>query len=541
MKKLDRLTPEGTRDILFEEYEQIKDIEGTLAKIFKEYGYHGVRTPAMEFFDVFSDGLGTIPQQEMYTLSDYKGRIMALRPDSTKPVARLVSTRLKNAQFPLRMYYNQCVYKRNKNSNLMSDEIRQSGIELIGETGESGDIETLKIAAKCLLKTCGKKFMLEIGHTGFFKEIIDSLDISCGAKESIREYIEAKNYPALNTLLDNLGSGKKSEALRHMPELFGGIEVLEKAEKTIKTDNIKSVLSKLKSLYNALVSEGFEGNIIIDLGLINGYEYYSGLVFKGYAHGRGEAVLSGGRYDSLYSDYGLKLPAIGFAVNTELLLAQKSEKADDGSIKKPLTIALTKGRLEECTKELFEKAGIDCTPFMNKGRKLIVPLCGGSCNVVFAKAPDVITYVEHGVCDIGIVGKDTIMEQGQSFYEMLDLGFGKCRFALAAEKGKNFYEGYKLKKVATKYPNVARKFFEGKEMDVDIVKIEGSVELAPILKLADGIIDIVETGTTLKENGLEIKEEIADISARLIVNMASLKMKRAQIEKFIELIRGAMQ
>ena len=155
---------------------------------------------------------------------------------------------------------------------------------------------------------------------------------------------------------------------------------------------------------------------------------------------------------------------------------------------------------------------------------------------MLAKANDVITYVEHGVCDLGVVGKDTIIEMSGRFFELVDLGFGKCKFALAVKKGTNFYEGYDVKTIATKYPNIARAFFESKGMDIDIVKIEGSVELAPLLELADGIVDIVETGTTLKENGLEVIEDVAPISARLIANTVSLKMRQAEIEKLIELI-----
>ncbi len=197
---------------------------------------------------------------------------------------------------------------------------------------------------------------------------------------------------------------------------------------------------------------------------------------------------------------------------------------------KPLRIALTKGRLEKDTVELFEKIGYYCSAVRNKGRKLILPV-GDRIEVVLAKAADVITYVEHGVCDLGVVGKDTIMENGSRFYEVLDLGFGRCRFALAGPKGKDFYEGFSEKTVASKYPNVTRAFFESKAMDVRVIKIEGSVELAPLLGLSDGIVDIVETGSTLRENGLEVKEFVADISARLIVNTASMKLRKREIEE----------
>ena len=198
---------------------------------------------------------------------------------------------------------------------------------------------------------------------------------------------------------------------------------------------------------------------------------------------------------------------------------------------KPLRIALTKGRLEKSTVELLEKIGYNCEEVHNKGRKLILTIGDNDFEVVLAKAADVITYVESGVCDLGVVGKDTILENGSSFYELLDLGFGKCKFALACKKGYDFYHGYGTKTIATKYPNVTRNFFENKNMDVRVIKIEGSVELAPLVGLADGIVDIVETGSTLKANNLEVIEDVTTISARLIANIASLKLRKNEIEE----------
>lgn len=538
MDRLNRNTPEGTKDLLFEEYLQTKQLEDRLIEIYKQSGYHGVRTPAVEFFDVFAKGCGAFNQQDVYTFSDYKGRILALRPDSTKPVARLVASRLKNAKLPIRLFYNQCVYRRNRYSNLMSDEIPQTGIELIGKGGLEGDIEALIIAARCLKETCGNDFMLEIGHMDIFRQVIERCSIDEDDKEEARALIERKNYPALSTLLDKYPKDDGIEALLKMTSLYGKGEVFDKAQ-AILGEKAYDKLLYLKDIYRALDKEGFGGNIAIDLGLVNGYGYYSGVVFKGYAHNMGEAVLSGGRYDNLYKDYSLDYPAVGFAINTEALIRQRNITNGQKACR-PLTLALTKGRLEQETRKLLEKAGISCAAFDSKGRKLIVNACDGELNIVFAKAADVITYVEHGVCDMGVVGKDTIMEMGSSFYEMLDLGFGKCRFVLAAEKGRDFYGGYGVKKVATKYPSVAQRFFASKNVDVDIIKIDGSVELAPLLSLADGIVDITETGTTLKENGLEVIEEISDISARLIVNIASLKIRKSRIEKFIEQIKGTL-
>lgn len=205
-----------------------------------------------------------------------------------------------------------------------------------------------------------------------------------------------------------------------------------------------------------------------------------------------------------------------------------------------LRIALTKGRLEKDTVKLFEDLGFDVSAVRDKGRKLILPIKDQNIEVVLAKAADVITYVEHGVCDLGVVGKDTIMEHGGKYFELLDLGFGKCKFALAGKKGGDFYKGYGVKTVASKYTNVTRAFFESKGMDVDIVKIEGSVELAPLVGLADGIVDIVETGITLKENGLEVYEDVSQVSARLIANTVSAKLKKERIDQLTGLIENKL-
>ena len=205
-----------------------------------------------------------------------------------------------------------------------------------------------------------------------------------------------------------------------------------------------------------------------------------------------------------------------------------------------LKIALTKGRLQDKSVALFEEMGLDCSPVKDPGRRLIHSLPNYPLDVVLAKAPDVITYVEHGVCDLGVVGKDTILEKAGSFYEVLDLGFGRCRFALAVKSGSDFYGTYKTRRVASKYPEVTRAFFEKKGMDVEIIRIEGSVELAPILGLADGIVDIVETGATLRENGLEPIEDVARVSARLIVNTASMKLHRGEIMGLIDRCRRAL-
>ena len=205
-----------------------------------------------------------------------------------------------------------------------------------------------------------------------------------------------------------------------------------------------------------------------------------------------------------------------------------------------ISIALTKGRLEEKTVEILEKAGYDPSELKNKGRKLVFKDKSEDIRYFLVKAADSITYVEHGVADIGVVGKDTIMESEHKCYEVLDLEVGKCGFIVASLPQNDIFKKVGHIKIGSKYPKVAKEYFKKKNMDVEVIKIEGSVELAPILGLCDGIVDIMETGTTLRENGLVVLDRICDISARLIGNKASFKMKQNEIGEFIKRIKNVI-
>lgn len=202
-----------------------------------------------------------------------------------------------------------------------------------------------------------------------------------------------------------------------------------------------------------------------------------------------------------------------------------------------ISIALTKGRLEEETIKILDKANYDPSELKSKGRKLVFKDKKEDIKYFLVKAADSITYVEHGVADLGVVGKDTILESDNNCYEVLDLGFGKCGFIVASLPENDIFKKVGHIKIGSKYPKVAKNYFKEKNMDVEVIKIEGSVELAPILGLCDGIVDIMETGTTLKENGLVVLDRICDISARLIVNKASFKMKQNEIWNFIDKIK----
>lgn len=536
MNRYSKITPEGSRDFLFEECDDRRKVERVLGDVFKENNYRKVMTPAIEFFDVFDSSNTGIEPEEMFKLTDSKGRTTVLRPDNTMPIARMVATRLNKEAFPVRLYYNQSVFVRNKDLAGKINEIAQTGIEFIGDGSMQADIEVISMAVESLKRCDLNSFKIEIGNAAFFNIILDKMNISATTKADICNLIEGKNYAALGDLLDKFEDSKEVRLIKKLPRLFGDAKVIDEAKKLYSDEKANQALDYLKSVYDALCGAGLEDYIMIDLGLVNRSNYYTGVIFHGYAQGSGLTVLTGGRYDNLLGEFGMPAPAIGFGIDVSAVCEAMREIIN---IERPIRIALTKGRLEKSSVSLFKAMGLDTAELENKGRRLILPV--DKYEAVLSKAPDVITYVEHGVCDIGVVGKDTIVENGSSFYEVMDLNIGKCRFALACPKGTDFFSGYKRKIVASKYPKVAKEFFESKGMDVDVIKIEGSVELAPLLGLADGIVDIVETGSTLKENGLEVVEEIFPISARVIVNMASMKLRKDEIEKFLTDLESVCQ
>ncbi|MBQ9898129.1 MAG: ATP phosphoribosyltransferase regulatory subunit [Ruminococcus sp.] len=315
MKNYDLITPEGTKDLLFGECLLRRSIENTLLSIYRSRGYSEMITPGLEFFDVFSLNSRYFPQENLYKLTDSKGRLLVMRPDSTMPIARVAATRLRDAALPLKLCYDQTVYTTEAALKGRSDEIRQTGIELIGSDLRMADLEVIAAAVDSL-SSFGMSYSLEIGHIGIFKELVSRLDAPDKVKERIRRLIENKNFPALNDLLDSIGSSSTTAALKKLPALFGGEEVFERAEELMPDEHIKRLLDELRCIYaDAAQLCGENGTITVDLGLVNKTDYYTGLIIKGYLQGHGEEVLSGGRYDRLISEFGYDVPAIGFAVN----------------------------------------------------------------------------------------------------------------------------------------------------------------------------------------------------------------------------------
>ncbi len=348
MKYYDLITPEGTNDLLFEDCIARKNVESIINEIFIKRGYQEIITPGLEFFDVFNLKSRHFAQEDLYKMVDRKGRLLLLRPESTMPIARVVATRLKEASLPLRLYYNQCAYNISPLMTGRSDQIVQAGIELIGSDSLMADIEVIDSAIEVLSKCKVEDFSVEIGDIGLFKELVNKLDINDIQKENIRSLIEMKNYPALNDLLDSIGNDKIIYSLKKLPRLFGGNEVFEKAAKLFSDEKIDKILSKLQTVYNDISSLYPDYKITVDLGMVNKTDYYTGIIIKGYIRDYGEAVLSGGRYDKLISEFRYDVPATGFAINVDAV-AKVISKTEKFSVKIPDVIVFS-------NKEFYIKA-----------------------------------------------------------------------------------------------------------------------------------------------------------------------------------------
>lgn len=340
MRQYAKITPQGTRDYLFEECHARAAAQRALTEVYEQYGYVPVATPHLEFHDVFRRASADWLADRFYSATDSRGRLLVLRPDNTLPIARVVSTRLQDAALPLRLYYHQSVFRRTRLYSGNGDEGMQSGIEYIGASGLRADLEVLACAAQAL-KECGAKFCIELGHADIFKCLADDLLKNSEnrlAGEELREglvaCIESKNLPALQALLAPFGETSTVQALLELPKLFGGAEVLAQAKELFKNAGARKALKYLTQLFNSLETLGLQSCIDIDLGLVHGQQYYTGLLFRGYIEGSGKTVLSGGRYDALLAEFGRPAAAVGFAIEMDPLaeaLLENGQLADSAA------------------------------------------------------------------------------------------------------------------------------------------------------------------------------------------------------------------
>ena len=336
MIELRKQLPDGVQDYMPRECARKRGLEEKLRQELKANGFKEVETPAFEYFDVFSKGIGAYMQEKMIKFFDLKGRILSLRPDITVPIARMVGTQDMAAGAPLRLFYIQDAYSAGGYTIAQRGEYTQAGAEYIGRAGSGADAEMIAMAIRMMLVSGVRDFKLDIGQVGYFKGIVEDMGLSDDNMEAIRSLVDSKNSIELEFTLDNLGiSGDTKERIMALPGLFGGAEVIAEAERLVSNETSLKALANLSEVYDALCKMGYSKYITLDLGMLHKLGYYSGVVFRGLTSELGFPVLSGGRYDTLLGEFGEPAPAIGFAMG----------------IKRILITLERQGRLDEQTEE----------------------------------------------------------------------------------------------------------------------------------------------------------------------------------------------
>ena len=498
-----------------------------LRVLYEREGFRQYRMGRFEEYGLYQENRRFLASDQVITFTDLDGRLLALKPDVTLSIA-------KNARVEKggcgRFYYLENVYRPSQESHTF-EEIRQMGLECIGAVDGAVTAQAASLACRSLALT-GRDFVLELSHMGFVTGLLDAV----GAPEAFRPRLLAcirdRNLHELQMAAADAGLSKQgTDALCRLGGLAGSWEeVLDAAEPIALNAPMGVALTELRALCEALAAEGLTDRLRLDLSLVNDLDYYNGLVLQGYLADLPRAVLRGGRYDPLAAQFRPGAKAVGFALYLDEL--DRLSDRPSGGERVMLNVALPKGRLGDQVYHLLASAGYGCSEDYNDSRKLVVENPEAGIRYFLVKPSDVAIYVEHGAADIGIVGKDILEESGADVYELLDTGLGKCRMCVAGPEDFVDDPGKSLR-VATKFVNIAKEYYAAQGRSIDIIKLNGSIELAPLLGLSDVIVDIVETGTTLRENHLKVLTEFMPISARFISNRASFQFKRQEIETLL--------
>ncbi|MBQ9118929.1 MAG: ATP phosphoribosyltransferase regulatory subunit [Lachnospiraceae bacterium] len=320
-------TPEGVRDIYNAECEKKMLLEHRLHHRLHLYGFQDIQTPAFEFFDIFNEERGTVSAKEMYRFFDREGNTLVLRPDMTPSIARCMAKYYRDETMPVRFCYAGSTFINNSSYQGKLKEATQLGAELINDASVEADAEMLALTVECLLDAGLTKFQVEVGHADFFRGLMEEAGFNAVEEEELRVLIENKNMFGVEELI----SGKKlPEALKDvvlkLPELFGTLDGLLGVRDKIQNPKALAALERLEQLYSLMMDYGLEKYITFDLGMLSKYNYYTGIIFRAYTLGTGDAVVTGGRYDSLVGQFGKDAPAIGMAVLVDQLMSALSRQ-----------------------------------------------------------------------------------------------------------------------------------------------------------------------------------------------------------------------
>ena len=320
-------TPEGVRDIYNKECETKLALQKKLNTVLHLYGYKDIQTPTFEYYDVFREEIGSTSTQELYKFFDREGNILALRPDITPSIARAAATLFENEDFPIRLCYAGNTFINHSSYQGRLKENTQLGAELIGLDAIEADAEMIAMVVDGLKKTGLKEFQVSIGHVDFIQGLMNAADLQEEESREVRTLITNRNFFGVEELLDsrNVKSNVK-EAFRILPELVGGPEVLDEALRIAPDLNARLGVTRLQQIYRLLKLYGAEDHITFDLSMSGSYGYYTGIIFRAYTYGTGDAVVRGGRYDHLLEKFGKNTPSIGFAIIVDELMSALSRQ-----------------------------------------------------------------------------------------------------------------------------------------------------------------------------------------------------------------------
>lgn len=324
-----RKIPKGLRDLLPEEVKQRRRMERQVSALFQSYGYREIATPTIEFLDVVEGGTGRNIRKELFLFMDREGEVLSLRPEMTVSIARLAATHLQG-ELPCRLYYNANVFRHVQPHLAQYREFWQMGIELLGASGVWADAEVISIAVKSLRALGLDHFKISLNQIGIFNSLLEDCRLETPDREEIRRLVEDKDLVALSTLLEglDLDDGLK-ESIARLPVLHGGLDILQQVPYIEKTRKAEQAAVELRRVYEALQVCGVISNIVVDMGVLRGLDYYTGIVFEGYSPELGYGLLGGGRYDRLLGEFGLDAPATGFALGMDrLALVLKSQEKE---------------------------------------------------------------------------------------------------------------------------------------------------------------------------------------------------------------------
>lgn len=314
-------TPEGVRDIYGPECERKHMIINKMERVLHLYGNRDIETPTFEYFGIFNADRGSAPSNEMYKFFDRNNNTLVLRPDFTPSVARCVAKYFPDEELPIRLCYKGNTFMSTKSHQGKLSEITQLGSELINDDSSAADAETIACVIDCLIASGLKDFQIVIGEVDYFKGIIQEAELDDETFNKIRDYIQIKNFFGLSEYISSLDiSDQIKNNLNNLSSLFGSLEMLDKAEEITKNNLAIEAVDRLRKVYTALSYYEYQQYISFDLSMINGYDYYTGIVFSAYTYGTGNAVAKGGRYNNLLSQFGKNAPSIGFSIYIDELM-----------------------------------------------------------------------------------------------------------------------------------------------------------------------------------------------------------------------------